>query len=119
METQTTEPSAVAEGVSIRNLFADTIGLSKAYIAAEKAALTLRARLTAAVLASALALGVTAAVLALFGFGWLLVGLALLLAEVIGSVGAAFVVALVLLALASACALLARRALSRLPRTSS
>lgn len=119
METQTTGRSAVGNDGSIRDLFSETVHHSKAYIAAERTALTLRARLTAKVLTLALAFGSAAAILALFGFGWLLVGLALLLAEAIGAIGAAFVVSLILLGLAFVCVLLARRALARLPRTSS
>lgn len=119
METQTVRSSDVGEGGSIRDLFSDTVQHSKAFIAAERAALTLRARLTATIVASAAAFGVAAAVLGLFAFGWLLVGLSRLLAEAIGPIGAAFVVSLVLLGLAFVCVLLARRALARLPRLSS
>ena len=77
----------------------------------------MRIRLTARVLTVVVALGVVAAILALFAFGWLLVGLALLLAQVIGPIGAAFVIGVILAIIAVLCVVLARRALTRLPGT--
>lgn len=104
---------------SIGHSFSATVDHTKAYLGAEKTALTLRAKLTAKAVGFAVAFGVAALVLVLFAFGWLLVGLALLLAEAIGAIGAALVVGVVLLIVAAVCGLLAKRALSAIPRSGS
>lgn len=103
---------------SIRELFGDTVQHSRSYIAAQKEALTLRARITAALIKTAVAFGSVAGVLALFGFGWVLAAAVGALALLIGDVLAALVVGLLLLLAAFLCVRRAMSALSRIPGTS-
>lgn len=100
---------------SIRSLFGDTLQHSKAYLGAEKEALTLRARITAALIKTAAVFGALAGVLALFGLGWLLAAAVGALALLIGDVLAAMVVGLVLLLAAYLCVRQVKSALSRIP----
>lgn len=100
---------------SVRRLFSETVGHSKAYIAAEKDALTLRVKLTVAIAKHAVTFGVVAGVLALFGFGWLLSSAVAALSIVMHPALAALLVAVVLLVLAFVCLKLATSRLSDLP----
>ena len=104
---------------SIRRLFSDTVQHSKAYVAAEKEALTLRAKLTLAIAKHAVLFGVVAAVLALFGFGWLLAAAVAALSIVMHPALAALLVAIVLLVLAYLCLRRATAGLADLPGGSS
>lgn len=108
-----------ADTGSIRSLFGDTVQHSKAYLVAEREALTLRVRVTAALLKTAVTFGAVAAVLALFGLGWLLVAAVAALAILIGHVLAALVVGLLLLAAAYLCVRTVMGAVSRIPGGSS
>ena len=104
---------------SARSLLRDTIDHSKAYVAAEREALTLRAKLTAAVAKHAAVYGVVAVVMGLFGFGWLLAAVARGLGEVVHPAWAALIVAVALLLIAYLCVRLATGALKALPKGSS
>ena len=95
------------------------IAHSKAYLSAETDALTLRVKLTAVVARNAAVFGGAAGVLALFGFGWLLVALVDGLSELMHPAWAALIVAVALLLLAFACVRLATGALRGLPGGSS
>lgn len=104
---------------SIRELFGDTVEHSRNYIAAQKDALTLRARITAAIVKTAVAFGSIAIVLALFGLSWVLAAAVGALALLIGYVLAALAVGLLLLLAAFLCVRRVMSTLSRLPGTSS
>ena len=118
MTIHTRDTKTVRDRESIRALFSATVDHSKAYLSAEKQALTLRAQLTLAAFKMAAVFGLLAAVLGLFALGWLLVTIAAALAVLIGAPLAALVVTLLLLVGASVCAWLAVRALKRIPKGS-
>lgn len=104
---------------SIRQLLSETVDHSKAYIAAEKEALTLRAKLTLAVAKHAAIFGIVAGVLALFGFGWLLSAIVAALSIIMHPALAALLVAVMLLLLAYLCSRRATAGLADLPGSSS
>ena len=95
-------------------LLGEAVEHTKGYFAAEKEAITLRVRLTATIVRNAAVFGVVAAVLALFGVGWLLVAAVGALAHVIGHTFAALAVGLVLLLSAYLCVRRATGALADL-----
>lgn len=102
------------EDRSSRALFGETVKHAKGYLAAEKEAITLRVKLTATVAKTAAVFGVVAAVLALFGLGWLLVAAVGALAHLVGHTWASLIVALVLLLAAYLCVRKAASAVSTL-----
>lgn len=85
------------ENRSSRVLLGEAVEHAKGYVAAEKDALTLRLQLSVAIARNAAIFGIVAVVLALFGFGWLLVAVVGALAHVIGHTFAALAFGLVLL----------------------
>ncbi len=107
------------DDVSVRRLVRETVAHSKAYLSAEKEALTLRAKLTVVVARNAAVFGMAAGVLALFGFGWMLVAAAEGLSELVHPAWAALIVAVALMLTALLCVRLATGALRGLPKGSS
>lgn len=100
---------------SARSLFSESIEHTKGYLAAEKEAITLRVRLTATVAKTAAIFGAVAAILALFGIGWLLVAVVGALAHLVGYIWAALIVGLTLLIVAFLCVQRVSSAVKSLP----